>query len=965
MTDQYNCSAPAFISRNITIGYGALYLSMLVIVSIYSFRLLMRYEVKFLESSAIKKIRIWILDVWKRRGCYVPVIAHIFDQITDISVAIQFYILAQTKHDNGNWTQCNGLNIWYLFILTILSMTIYRVISSYLIYQSTNSKRRVITQLLDLELFRALYINYLCDRNTPCDPQRWITALEAALESSPQALIQLIYLVKTNSFGNNILVLISLISSLWCIMAKLISDDTTIVIQKARRPQFKFSSKIFFNLIIGGFYSFILIIWCVLIYCVFCGICVFICYSCNICAKIWDNMEKVTLFIETKIHDRLFFVSFAYATRVIWRILDMSSHILLMTLIWITIGGTALTVKVCLECVIILAICIKTNQWEFVFSVIATVISTTSRTLTNISIGIGVYRIVSNVIWMILISVFLYVDFECKRCTEYHKRKALQDEVFIIFVYLWVSVVMTPVFMLMLLRQDVFMEESSTSRDLKKMIQSGNTDGILEIQLYNTQYGVYDESNQMTLLMLAMKQNKPSIVAFLLNKYDEYDAIDSDGNNILDHYMYYKNKKNNTLRLMKDNLLKIYKRYPELIDKENKLNGQKLYEKVKSDHDERLRRKKELEKRREKKDIFDLYKEFKVNNPNYNYRANVQMDIDASKQAIIKDHKILLLGIGNAGKSTIFKQLCQIHGNGFQQQDIDQATQNIYDCIIDQMKQLAEQCVENRENNNDDYDYILSKQVQDAVDYMLSPKIPRGGIKITSEIANLITTLWNDASIKHTFDIRANLGVVASAPHFFEDIHRIAANDYVPTDEDILLVRIPTTGIRSTSFWVDKNKFTIVDTGGERNERSKWVHQFSMVDAVLYVASLNCYDLNLFEEEDVNAMHENIWLFDLIINNRYFRSTNMILFLNKVDLFEKKIQTKSIKNCFPDYDGPDNDKECALKYITEIFISCNTDLSRQIYTHVTCATDSHNVQKVFHDVQHAVVVAALQRNGIM
>eukprot|EP01083_Nonionella_stella_P130496 396011_1 len=202
----------------------------------------------------------------------------------------------------------------------------------------------------------------------------------------------------------------------------------------------------------------------------------------------------------------------------------------------------------------------------------------------------------------------------------------------------------------------------------------------------------------------------------------------------------------------------------------------------------------------------------------------VQEEIDASKRAQMKDHKLLLLGAGSSGKSTFFKQLCQIHGNGFQQQDIEQARQNIYDCIIDQMKQLVEQCLENI-NNKNNTNLSLSKEVQDAANYILSPKIPRGGIDISTEIANLIKLLWNDNSIKHTFNTRTNLGVVDSAPHFFEDIDRIASTNYIPTDEDILLVRIPTTGIRSASFWVEKNKFTIVDVGGQRNERSKWVHQ--------------------------------------------------------------------------------------------------------------------------------------------
>ena len=164
---------------------------------------------------------------------------------------------------------------------------------------------------------------------------------------------------------------------------------------------------------------------------------------------------------------------------------------------------------------------------------------------------------------------------------------------------------------------------------------------------------------------------------------------------------------------------------------------------------------------------------------------------------------------------------------------------------------------------------------------------------------------------------------------------------------------------------IEKNRFTIVDVGGQRNERQKWVHQFSIVDAVLFVASLSCYDQNLFEEEDANAMHESIRLFHQVCNQRYFKRSSMILFLNKVDLFEEKILSKSIKACFPDYEGPDKDKDAAMTYIQEIFMSCNNDPHRQIYSHLTCATDPTNVQRVFHDVQHGVVVAALQRNGIM
>jgi len=345
---------------------------------------------------------------------------------------------------------------------------------------------------------------------------------------------------------------------------------------------------------------------------------------------------------------------------------------------------------------------------------------------------------------------------------------------------------------------------------------------------------------------------------------------------------------------------------------------------------------------------------------------SVQRDLNRDKRVASKNHKLLLLGPGSSGKSTFFKQLCTIHGGGFQDEDLRLARQNINDCVIDQMKQLTERNAELREDNEDDETYALDGKAKEAAERMLSSAIPRGGIDITPEIAELITTLWAHPAIKNTFATRKHLGVVDSAPHFFEDIDRIAANDYVPTNEDILLVRIQTTGIRQAKFEVENNHFTVVDVGGQRNERKKWIDQFSIVDAVLFVSSLSCYDQNLYEEDDVNAMGESIRLFGLVLNMRYFRQTSMILFLNKADLFEEKIKHKSIRLCFGDeYQGEDGDAKAALEFITTYFLKMNEIPDRQIYTHVTTATNSENVKKVFHDVQHAVVVKALGRNGIM
>ena len=61
------------------------------------------------------------------------------------------------------------------------------------------------------------------------------------------------------------------------------------------------------------------------------------------------------------------------------------------------------------------------------------------------------------------------------------------------------------------------------------------------------------------------------------------------------------------------------------------------------------------------------------------------------------------------------------------------------------------------------------------------------------------------------------------------------------------------------------------------------------VTAVIFVAALSEYDQFLFEDKKTNRMVEALELFQEICNNRYFRNSSMILFLNKRDLFEEKI----------------------------------------------------------------------------
>lgn len=326
----------------------------------------------------------------------------------------------------------------------------------------------------------------------------------------------------------------------------------------------------------------------------------------------------------------------------------------------------------------------------------------------------------------------------------------------------------------------------------------------------------------------------------------------------------------------------------------------------------------------------------------------------------MKVHKLLLLGTGNSGKSTFFKQLTQIHGKGFAEDDFNAASKHIQDAVVVQMKNLLNTFKSDMDSDEFKVD-LPGELLQKARRILnLSPEKP------LSDVVDDIADLWAHELIKEAYTNRTNLGIADSAPHFFDELDRIRQPTYRPTAEDILLARIPTTGMRSQQFVIKETAFNIFDVGGQRSERNKWIHCFDTVHGILFVASLSCYDQNLFEENELNAMAEALNLFNIVANSRYFHAASMILFLNKSDLFRQKIKSKPLTVCFPEYAGEDT-FEAAAAYITQKFKDevTHKDKAKNIYSHITCATDKGNVHKLFDDVQHTVVTNALKYNGLI
>jgi len=329
--------------------------------------------------------------------------------------------------------------------------------------------------------------------------------------------------------------------------------------------------------------------------------------------------------------------------------------------------------------------------------------------------------------------------------------------------------------------------------------------------------------------------------------------------------------------------------------------------------------------------------------------------LNDEKKKLEAEVKLLLLGAGESGKSTIAKQMKIIHLHGFTQEECVQYKAIIYTNIVVSMKALANAAFEMK--------IPLAEKNQGAANKIRESDANYFSGNLTKETAAEIKALWQDDGIKKAYSRQNEFQLNDSAAYYFDSLDRLMADNYVPTEQDVLRSRAKTTGIIETEFTIETTKFKMVDVGGQRSERKKWMHCFQDVTAVIFCVALSEYDLKLYEDDTTNRMHESLKLFKEICNSKWFVETAMILFLNKRDLFEAKIAKVPLTVCFDDYKGP-QDYDGASQYIRDKFLAQNENPKKHIYTHLTCATDTDNINVVFSAVKDIILHKILEGLGI-
>ncbi|PCH43955.1 G-alpha-domain-containing protein [Wolfiporia cocos MD-104 SS10] len=221
--------------------------------------------------------------------------------------------------------------------------------------------------------------------------------------------------------------------------------------------------------------------------------------------------------------------------------------------------------------------------------------------------------------------------------------------------------------------------------------------------------------------------------------------------------------------------------------------------------------------------------------------------------------------------------------------------------------------------------------------------------EVIASCAEDMIALWTDSGVQAVLSRRKVKSRLEEGPGFLNDVARVAKRDYEPSDEDVVRARLRTMGVQEYRFKFERGPdagrdWLLYDVGGARSSRHAWAPYFDDINAIIFLAPISCFDERLAEDRRVNRLQDSLLLWKAVCSSKLLRNVQLILFLNKCDLLQKKISRGvRVANSVPSYGDRPNDARSVAKYFRHQFkevLVRQSPEKRTFYAYFTSVVDT-------------------------
>ncbi|RDB17773.1 Guanine nucleotide-binding protein alpha-4 subunit [Hypsizygus marmoreus] len=236
-----------------------------------------------------------------------------------------------------------------------------------------------------------------------------------------------------------------------------------------------------------------------------------------------------------------------------------------------------------------------------------------------------------------------------------------------------------------------------------------------------------------------------------------------------------------------------------------------------------------------------------------------------------------------------------------------------------------------------------------------------------------IKAIWEDPLVKEMLN-RRKVRIEDTPGFFLNDTDRIATRNYQPTDDDVIRARLRTLGVQEYRFIFDHGRtvgqeWRLYDVGGTRSSRAAWYPYFDDVDAIIFLAPISPFDEKLAEDRRVNRLEDSYLLWKSVCSCKLLARTQIILFLNKCDLLQAKLQRGvRIRDSVPSFGDRKNDLPTATRYFQQHFRDISKQHSpvpRPFYMYLTSVIDTRSTAVTLGAVEESILREHLRHADLM